>query len=118
MLTKPRWLLHLEGAAILAMSLYFYATGHYSWWLFALLILAPDLFMLGYLINAKWGCTIYNVVHTLTGPLLLLALAVVFGRPAFISYALIWLAHIGMDRALGFGLKYPTSFKDTHLQHV
>jgi hypothetical protein len=118
MLTKPRWLLHLEGAAILALSLYFYSTGHYNWWLFALLILAPDLFMLGYLKDAKWGSTIYNLVHTFTGPLLLLAVALVFARPAFFPIALIWFAHIGADRALGFGLKYPTTFKDTHLQHV
>jgi hypothetical protein len=118
MLTKPRWLLHLEGAAILVLSIYFYATGHYSWLLFAVLILSPDLFMLGYLVNVRLGCVIYNVVHTLTGPLLLLALSFSLAKPAFLPYALIWLAHIGMDRALGFGLKYPTVFKDTHLQHV
>ena len=118
MLRKPRWLLHLEGAAILALSLYFYAKGHSSWWLFALLLLAPDLFMLGYLKDVKWGCTMYNLVHTLTGPLLLLALGLVLSKAAIIPYALIWFAHIGMDRALGFGLKYPTTFKDTHLQRV
>ena len=118
MLIKPRWLLHLEGAAILIMCLYFYAIGHYSWWLFAVLILAPDLFMLGYLKDANWGSTIYNLVHTTTLPLLLLASSFAFSKPEFRPYALIWLAHIGMDRTLGFGLKYPTTFKDTHLQHV
>ena len=118
MLTKPRWLLHLEGAAILGLSLYFYATGPYHWWLFAVLILGPDVFLVGYLKNAKWGSALYNLVHTLLGPLILLALALVFAKPACIPYALIWFAHIGMDRALGYGLKYPTFFKDTHLQHV
>jgi hypothetical protein len=118
MLTKPRWLLHLEGAMILALSIYFYAAGHYRWWLFAALLLMPDLFMLGYLKNAIWGSAVYNAVHTLTGPLLLVAGAYLFTKPAGISYALIWFAHIGMDRALGYGLKYPTLFKDTHLQHV
>jgi hypothetical protein len=118
MLTKPRWLLHLEGAGILGLSLYFYGFGHYPWWLFAVLLLVPDLFMLGYLVNVKWGSAIYNLVHTVTGPILLLAVELAMAKPGFIPYALIWFAHIGMDRALGFGLKYPTFFKDTHLQHV
>jgi hypothetical protein len=118
MLTKPRWLMRLEGAAILALSLYFYSAGLHPWWLFAVLFLAPDLFMLGYLVNVKWGAAIYNLVHTVTGPIVLLVLGLLIFRPGCIPYALIWFAHIGMDRALGFGLKYPTSFKDTHLQHV
>jgi Domain of unknown function (DUF4260) len=118
MLTKPRWLLHLEGAAILGLSLYFYGAGGYRWWLGAVLLLVPDLFMLGYLINVQWGSAIYNLVHTVTGPAVLLAVGLVSAKPVGIPYALIWLAHIGMDRALGFGLKYPTFFKDTHLQHV
>jgi Domain of unknown function (DUF4260) len=118
MLTKPRWILHLEGAAILVAVAYFYHAGHYPWWLFAVLFLAPDLFMLGYLKNAKWGSAIYNLVHTLTSPLLLLGIAVVFSKSQCLPYALIWLGHIGFDRALGYGLKYPTFFKDTDLQHV
>ena len=83
-----------------------------------LLFLSPDLFMLGYLKDAKWGATAYNLVHTLAGPILLLAIALVLPAAACIPYALIWLAHIGFDRMLGYGLKYPTFFKDTHLQHV
>jgi Domain of unknown function (DUF4260) len=118
MLTKPRWILHLEGAAICAAALYFYHAGHYRWWLFALLFLAPDLFMLCYLINAQWGAATYNLAHTLTFPLAVLGAAFVFAAPPWIPYSLIWLAHIGIDRALGYGLKYPTFFKDTHLQHV
>ena len=118
MLTKPRWLLHVEGVSILASALYFYHAGHYRWWLFAVLFLSPDLFMLGYLKDAKWGAATYNMVHTLVGPFLLLAVALLLPATACISYALIWLGHIGFDRALGYGLKYPTFFKDTHLQHI
>jgi hypothetical protein len=73
---------------------------------------------LGYLVNVTWGSAIYNLVHTLTGPILLLVVAIIVGKQVCVPYALIWLAHIGMDRSLGFGLKYPTSFKDTHLQHL
>jgi hypothetical protein len=118
MLTKPRRILHLEGAAIFIAAIAVYLVGHYPWWLFAVLFLAPDVFILGYLIDVKWGATVYNLVHTLTLPLLLLAAAFVFTTPRWVPYGLIWLAHIGIDRGLGFGLKYPTFFKDTHLQHV
>ena len=118
MLTKPRWILHLEGAPILAATLYFYYQGHYRWWIFAVLFLAPDLIMLGYLINVRVGAAAYNLVHTVTLPLALLVASLILAAPGWIPYALIWLAHIGFDRALGFGLKYPTSFNDTHLQHV
>jgi Domain of unknown function (DUF4260) len=118
MLTNPRWLLHLEGASIFALTIYFYHSGHYSWWLFAILFLAPDLFMLGYLKDRKWGSAIYNLAHTLAIPLPLLLVARYFQAPLPIPYALIWVAHIGFDRMLGYGLKYPTFFKDTHLQHV
>ena|SRR5271165_2523601 len=118
MLTKPRWLLHLEGACLLLLTVFLYRGGQFSWWLFALLLLAPDLFMLGYLLNPKIGSAIYNLVHTSAVPIGLAVIAMVTHRLAFEPYALIWLAHIGMDRMLGFGLKYPTQFRDTHLQHV
>ncbi len=103
---------------MLATAVYFYHAEHYRWWLFAALFLAPDLCMLGYLKDAKLGSAIYNLVHTTAGPLLPLGGALVFAAPGYIPYGLIWLAHIGFDRALGFGLKYPTVFQDTHLQHV
>ena len=118
MLTKPRWLLHLEGACLFALVLYFYGAGHFGWWRFALLFLAPDLFMLGYLVNVKWGSVLYNLVHTSSGPILLVLVSYWVPLPRVAPYALIWAAHIGFDRLLGYGLKYPTQFKDTHLQHV
>jgi len=118
MLTKPRWLLHLEGAAIFALTLCLYRSGHFSWGLFALLFLSPDLSMLGYLAGAKWGAAFYNSVHTYAGPVLLLLLSFALPAARLAPFGLIWLAHLGFDRMLGFGLKYPTFFKDTHLQHV
>jgi hypothetical protein len=118
MLTRPRWLLHAEGAAIFAAALYFYAQGHWHWWLFAILFLSPDLFMLGFLVNVKLGTALYNLVHTEVGPIVLLLFAWIFPAPQLVPYALIWLSHQGLDRMLGFGLKYPTHFRDSHLQHV
>jgi Domain of unknown function (DUF4260) len=118
MLTKPRWLLHLEGACILVLTVALYRAGHFGCWTFAALLLAPDLAMLGYLANAKIGAALYNLVHTEAGPILLLLVCVAVPLSGLQPYALIWLAHLGMDRMLGYGLKYPTRFKDTHLQHV
>jgi Domain of unknown function (DUF4260) len=118
MLTEPRLLLHAEGAFIFALTLLFYRDGHYPWWLFAALFLTPDLFMLGYLKDAKVGAATYNLVHTLAAPMLLLLVALFLPSPACFPYALMWLSHIGFDRMLGYGLKYSTAFKDTHLQHV
>jgi Domain of unknown function (DUF4260) len=80
--------------------------------------LSPDLAVLGYLKDAKLGAAIYNLVHTLVSPMVLLLVALLMPNPANIPYALIWFSHIGFDRMLGYGLKYPTAFKDTHLQHV
>lgn len=96
----------------------FYAGGHFHWWLFALLFLAPDLFMLGYAVNVRMGSALYNLVHTLVGPIVVLVLAWILPAHQLVLYGLIWLAHLGFDRMLGYGLKYPTQFKDTHLQHV
>jgi len=117
MLTRPAVLLHLEEAALLAITLFAYQRLHYSWLSFAILFLVPDLFMLGYLLNPRLGAATYNLAHTLTLPFaLLLAGFLLQGQLAAI--ALIWIAHIALDRLLGFGLKYPTFFKDTHLQHI
>ncbi len=117
-MTNPKLLLHLEGAAILILSVFFYRQLHASWLLFAILFLAPDLFMLGYLANVRVGSAVYNFAHTYLTPTILLAVAYFAAKPQLLPISLIWTAHIGFDRLLGFGLKYPTHFKDTHLQHV
>lgn len=117
-LTQPRWLLHGEGAALLGGVLVAWALTGGSWWLFALLLLAPDLSALGYLVNVRVGAAAYNLVHTQILPAILLAAGYFSGRQVLIYLALIWLGHIGLDRLAGFGLKYPTKFQDTHLQRV
>src|SRR3974390_2511384 len=118
MLTKPRWLLHLEGASIFLVTLVLYSQGHYRWWLYAALFLAPDLFMLGYLANVRVGSAFFNLLYTFAFPAILLAVGLLLPTSLLCPYALIWVSHIGFDRMLGFGLKYPTHFKDTPLQHV
>ena len=108
-------LLKLEWLAVLAAALVAYAMSGYSWWLFALLILAPDLSMLGYLGGPVIGAIAYNTVHTLIAPGALALAAWLLASPLAMALALILLAHIAADRALGYGLKYTSGFKDTHL---
>ena len=117
-ISLPRMLLHLEGLAVLAAALVFYGARGYSWWAFAPLLFAPDLVMVFYLIDARVGSLTYNSVHFYAVPLVLGGFALATGWALGLQLALIWLAHIGLDRTLGFGLKYPTEFKDTHFEHV
>jgi hypothetical protein len=118
MFTHPALLLPIEEAALLAACVLLYAHLHFSWLLFGVLLLAPDLFMLGYLINVRIGSAIYNIGHFLLLPLALFAVSILMGRPSLMAIAIIWFSHIVLDRMLGFGLKYPTVFKDTHLQRI
>jgi hypothetical protein len=118
MLDKPGFLLRLEGWAILTVSFAAYHQLGGNWLFFFLVFLWPDVFMLGYLRNARLGASLYNLVHTEAGPLLLGTVAVFEHWHNPLLFAIIWMAHIGLDRMLGYGLKYPTFFKDTHLQRV
>jgi hypothetical protein len=112
----PRLWLRLEGLAVLALALLVYRQGGHSWLLLAVLFLAPDLSLAGYLAGPRVGAAVYNVAHSYVGPVLAAALALLTGRPPVV--ATIWAAHVGFDRALGYGLKYPGAFHDTHLGRI
>jgi hypothetical protein len=118
MLTQPSLLLKLEYATLTLATILLYHHLHYSGLLFAILFLAPDLSMLGYLANPRTGSAIYNLGHTLFLPLTLFLIAYTINHPLLIAITIIWISHIAFDRLLGYGLKYPTFFKDTHLQHI
>ena len=111
----PVPLQRLEGLALLVLAVALFAWSDQSWWWFGLLLLAPDLTMVGYLKDARTGAALYNLGHWLLWPTLLLAFGIPSGRLALIGGASIWLAHIGMDRALGYGLKMEEGFTHTHL---
>jgi hypothetical protein len=114
----PRLLLHAEGAAVAAAALTLYFRNDHSWPLFVVLALAPDLAMVAYAAGLRVGASVYDLFHTYTFPLGLGALGVLADANGAVAVALIWVTHIGVDRAIGYGLKYPTGFKDTHLQRV
>lgn len=109
-----RILLRFEGLAALGVALTAYSQAGAGWRLFAILFLVPDLSMVGYLAGKSAGAAAYNAAHSFILPLALPAAALA-GHPELEPYALIWIAHIGFDRALGFGLKYGSGFGHTHL---
>jgi hypothetical protein len=109
-------LLRLEGGVELGAAILAYALLSGGWLMFVVLLLVPDLSMLGYLAGNRVGAALYNVAHTYLAPAVLALLAWALHLPPWVTLAaLIWAAHIGMDRLLGFGLKYPEGFKATHL---
>ena len=113
-----RLLLRLEGLAIAAGAVALYADGEHSWWLFALLALVPDLAFAAYALGPSVGAAAYNLLHNLVLPIALGTASFLWDSDWGVAVALIWLTHIGVDRLVGYGLKYPTSPKDTHLQRV
>ena len=112
---EPRTLLRLEGLAVFALALAVYFALGGPIWLLAVLALAPDLSMLGYLGGPRVGSYCYNAVHTYTGPLVLGSAALWIDSRIALLVALIWAGHIGADRLVGYGLKFESGFKDTHL---
>ena len=98
-----------------AISAVFYARIGASWWLFAALWLAPDFSMLGYLAGPCWGARVYNAFHTYVTPAALALCGLLLHARVDFAVALIWANHIGVDRLLGFGLKYADGFGYTHL---
>ena len=110
-----RSILRIEGFAVAAVSAVLYAHTGASWWLFAALWLTPDLSMLGYLAGPCRGARVYNAFHTYTLPVVLGLLAVTTHAGTLVPYALIWVNHIGIDRGLGYGLKFSQGFGWTHL---
>ncbi|MEI9996375.1 MAG: DUF4260 domain-containing protein [Rhizomicrobium sp.] len=110
-----RTLLRLEGLAVLAAAGWFYWRAGFDGGWFAILFLAPDLSFLAYLGGPRSGAIAYNAAHSIHGALGLGVAALALGQPGLLAVALIWFAHIGFDRALGYGLKYGRGFGFTHL---
>lgn len=116
--THTATILRLEGGVVLAFAVFSYHILEAPWLWFFVLLLVPDVFMVGYLAGSRVGAAVYNVGHTYLLPGLLAAAGIASGTTGLLYGAAIWTAHIGLDRLLGFGLKDATGFKDTHLQRV
>jgi hypothetical protein len=113
-----RTLLRLEGLTLFAGMTLLYAVWGGSWWIYAILFLVPDLSFAAYLAGPRVGAIVYNAAHSYMAPVTLMTAGFALASPLVLSIAMIWLAHIGIDRALGYGLKYSTGFGFTHLGRI
>ena len=113
-----RTMLRLEGLALFTGMTLLYAVWGGSWWIYAILFLVPDLSFAGYLAGPRAGAILYNAAHSYMAPMTLMITGFAMEAPLVLSIAMIWLAHIGIDRALGYGMKYVTGFGFTHLGRI
>ena len=113
-----RWLLRLEGVVLFAGMTLLYGLWDGSWWVYAILFLAPDLSFAAYVAGPRVGAVVYNAAHSYLAPVALMTAGLAAASPLVLSLAMIWLAHIGIDRALGYGLKYQAGFSFTHLGRI
>jgi hypothetical protein len=111
-------LLRIEGLTLFAGMTLLYGVWGGSWWIYAVLFFVPDLSFLAYLAGPRAGAAFYNALHTYMLPLTLSVIGFALAMPLTLSIAMIWMAHIGIDRALGFGLKYDAGFGFTHLGRI
>ncbi|PFL60500.1 hypothetical protein COJ27_21445 [Bacillus cereus] len=111
-------IVHFEGLVVFVATIYAYSIYEFSWIIFLVFLLAPDISMLAYSINNRVGAKVYNICHTYIISILIAIIGVYFKIDTVIMIGLIWTAHIGMDRMFGYGLKYETDFKDTHIQRL
>jgi hypothetical protein len=112
---KPRRWLRLDGAVLFIGSILLFRVTHQHWWIYPLLLFVPDIFMLGYISNTKIGAFLYNAGHTYLLPSLTILYGWHYNHVLVLAIGIIWLGHVGFDRFAGYGLKYDTSFKNTHL---
>ena len=112
------WWLRLEAIATLGVGLGLWGIAGGSWLVLALLFLAPDLAMVGYAAGPRIGALAYDAFHNLAIPGAAVAVGLIAGTPWLVLVGALFVVHVGSDRVLGYGLKYPSGFRDTHLQRV
>lgn len=110
--------LQLEYIAFLILGVFAFAHTEFSWWWFAGLFFAPDISMLGYTINNKVGAFCYNLFHHLGIAITVYLAGTFLALPYLQMIGAILFAHSAFDRVLGYGLKYPDSFQNTHLGKI
>lgn len=111
-------LLALEEIAMFLFSIFIFSTLPFAWWWFLVLILVPDISMVGYLVNARYGAIVYNFFHHKALAILCLAVGFYLRNDAWLLAGAILFGHSSLDRSLGYGLKYFSGFKQTHLGEI
>ena len=112
---RPLAFLRVEGLALLVAALVAFSRTGQAWWLLPATLLLPDLGALGYLVSRAAGALLYNLAHATPLPLALVGIGLWRQEPLVVALGTVWLAHIGMDRAMAYGLKHDDDFGHTHL---
>lgn len=112
------WIIRFEGLLIFLLSLYAYYVIDAGWLLFVITWLLPDIGMIGYLKDKKFGSLSYNFTHTYLFSLGLIVVGYLLSNVTISALGVTFTSHIALDRFLGFGLKYKSGFKDTHIQKL
>lgn len=115
---KMKTLLRLEYLALFGLSILLFSWLDFSWWWYPLLFLAPDIGMVGYFISPRAGAVTYNILHFLLTAVVAYVVGALLQVPLLELAGVIILGHSSFDRLLGFGFKYPDSFRHTHLGNI
>ncbi len=107
--------LKLEEAALFVLSIIAFSQLPFAWWWYPALFLLPDVSMLGYLVNPRVGAMMYNIVHHKAIALFVCGCGFALSHQGVLLAGIILFGHSAFDRILGYGLKYSTSFQETHL---
>jgi hypothetical protein len=113
-----RTVLRLEALCVLIAALIAYSKVGSGWGTFALFFFVPDISFIGYIANKRVGAISYNLAHSYIGGVACLVSGSVLSAPTLVCVGIIWCAHVGFDRALGYGLKYAEGFGFTHLGRI
>lgn len=115
---RPLKFLRVDGLVLFAMAIVLFFFTDQPWWIIPVLLFVPDIFMAGYARSTKTGALIYNLGHSYALPALTVLAGWLCTSEITLAIGLIWFAHVGMDRAAGYGLKYDEDFKHTHLGNL
>ncbi len=110
--------LKLEEAMMFGLGIYLFSVLDYAWWWFLVLILAPDVGMVGYIFGNRTGALVYNLFHHKGIAILIYLAGAYFSIPLCQLIGIILFSHASLDRMLGYGLKYDKGFKFTHLGEI
>jgi len=118
-ISQPRIFAHLNGLALFVGSIIAYSIVSGDWLAFILLLLVPDISMIGYMVNSTVGAWLYNIVHSYTLAVAVIVAGFALDHNTIVSLGIILMAHIGMDQIFGYGYKYADGkFSDTHYKRI
>lgn len=110
--------LRLEGVAAIVAGIALYARLGGDWLWFVPALVLVDASMIGYLRSARLGALTYDLAHNWATGLAVLGLGLGLDVGVVALVGAVLVAHTGVDRSLGYGLKLATGFKDTHLGRI